>query len=137
MLLGELLTLTQNHLPVTIVVFNNGSLNFVELEMKATGFVNYATDLENPDLAAVASAVGLKGIRVTRSDQLQDALREALAHDGPALVDVVTERQELTIPPSVSVEQATGFALYAMRTLLSGRGDELLDLTRTNLRQVF
>jgi len=105
--------------------------------MKATGFVNYATDLENPDLAAVASAVGLKGIRVTRSDQLQDALREALAHDGPALVDVVTERQELTIPPSVSVEQATGFALYAMRTLLSGRGDELLDLTRTNLRQVF
>ena len=137
MLLGELLTLTQNHLPVTIVVFNNSSLNFVELEMKATGFVNSATDLENPSLAAVATAAGLKGIRVTRSDQLEDALREALAYDGPALLDVVTERQELTIPPSVSLDQAKGFALYAMRTLLSGRGDELLDLTRANLRQVF
>ncbi|MDR0958837.1 MAG: ubiquinone-dependent pyruvate dehydrogenase [Propionibacteriaceae bacterium] len=137
MLLGELLTLTQNKLPVKIIVFNNSSLNFVELEMKASGYVTYATDLENPSLAAVADAAGVKGYRVTRSDELENTLKEAFAHDGPALVDIVTERQELTIPPSVSVEQAKGFALYAMRTLLNGRGDELLDLTKANLRQVF
>lgn len=137
MLLGELLTITQNKLPVKVVVFNNASLNFVELEMKAAGFVTTATDLENPSLAAIAEAAGLKSFRVERSDQLRDALEAAFAHDGPAFVDVVTERQELTIPPSVKLEQAKGFALYALRTLLSGRGDELLDLTRANLRQVF
>lgn len=137
MLLGELLTLTQNRLPVKLVVFNNSSLNFVELEMKASGFLSHTTDLKNPDLAAIATAVGMKGLRVERSEDLRGALTEAFAYDGPALIDVVTERQELTIPPSIKLDQAKGFALYAMRTLLSGRGDELLDLTRANLRQVF
>ena len=137
MLLGELLTLTQNKLPVKLVVFNNSSLNFVELEMKASGFLSHTTDLKNPDLAAIATAVGMKGLRVERSEDLRGALTEAFAYDGPALIDVVTERQELTIPPSIKLDQAKGFALYAMRTLLSGRGDELLDLTRANLRQVF
>ncbi|MBT0995555.1 ubiquinone-dependent pyruvate dehydrogenase [Cellulomonas sp. DKR-3] len=136
MLLGELLTLTQNRLPVKVVVFNNASLNFVELEMKAAGFVTTATGLDNPSLAAIAEAAGLRAFRVERSDELRPALQEAFALDGPALVDVVTERQELTIPPSIELEQAKGFALYALRTLLSGRGDELLDLTRANLRQV-
>lgn len=137
MLLGELLTLTQNRLPVKVVVFNNASLNFVELEMKAAGFVTNATDLENPSFAAIAQAAGLKAFRVDASSDLKGALAEAFAYDGPALIDVVTERQELTIPPSVKLDQAKGFALYALRTLLSGRGDELLDLTRANLRQVF
>lgn len=137
MLLGELLTLVQNKLPVKLVVFNNSSLNFVELEMKASGFVSETTELANPDLAAIATAVGMKGISVTRSKDLPGALAEAFAYDGPALIDVVTERQELTIPPSIKLDQAKGFALYAMRTLLSGRGDELLDLTKANLRQVF
>lgn len=137
MLLGELLTFTQNKLPVKIVVFNNSSLNFVELEMKAAGFVTNATGLENPNLAGIAAAAGLKAFRVERSADLRTALEEAFAYDGPAFVDVVTERQELTIPPSIKLDQAKGFALYALRTLLSGRGDELLDLGRANLRQVF
>ncbi len=137
MLLGELLTFTQNKLPVKVVVFNNSSLNFVELEMKAAGFVTNATDLENPSLAAIAEAAGLKAFRVEKSADLRGALEQAFAYPGPAFVDVVTERQELTIPPSVKLDQAKGFALYALRTLLSGRGDELLDLTRANLRQVF
>jgi len=137
MLLGELLTLVQNKLPVKVVVFNNSSLNFVELEMKASGFVTTATGLENPDLAGIARAAGLKGFHVDSSDNLEQVLAEAFAYDGPALIDVVTERQELTIPPSVKLEQAKGFALYAMRTLLSGRGDELVDLTKANARQIF
>lgn len=136
MLLGELLTLVQNKLPVKIVVFNNSSLNFVELEMKAGGFVTTATDLKNPDLAGIAQAAGLKGFHVEDSEHLEDVLKEAFAYDGPALIDVVTERQELTIPPSIKLDQAKGFALYAMRTLLSGRGDELVELTKANMRQI-
>lgn len=136
MLLGELLTLRQNRLPVKLVVFNNSSLNFVELEMKATGFVNYGTDLDNPDLAAVARAVGIHAVRVERSAGLEAAVQEVFAHPGPALLDVVTDRQELTVPPSVTAAQVKGFTLYALRTVLSGRGDEIVDLARTNLRQI-
>lgn len=137
MMLGELITLTQNGLPVKTIVVNNSSLNFVELEMKAAGFVTYATDLHNPDFAAVAQALGIFARRVERSDDLPDAVREVLAHDGPALLDVVTERQELSMPPNVTAEQVKGFALYAIRTVMSGRGDELLDLARANWRQLF
>ena len=137
MMLGELLTATQNKLPIKIVVFNNSSLNFVELEMKAAGFVTYATDLHNPDFGAVAAASGLKGYRVDDSAQLEATVQEFLAHDGPALLDVVTDRQEMSMPPEIKMEQAKGFALYAIRTVLSGRGDELLDLAKTNWRQMF
>lgn len=137
MLLGELMTLVQNGLPVKTVVFDNASLNFVELEMKAAGFVTYATDLENPDFAKVAEAVGIRGIRVDKSADLPGAVQEFLAHDGPAVLNVLTERQELSMPPNITFEQAKGFTLYAIRTVLSGRGDELVDLARTNLRQLF
>ncbi|MEU2424060.1 ubiquinone-dependent pyruvate dehydrogenase [Streptomyces sp. NPDC007851] len=133
MLLGELFTLRQNRLPAKIVVFNNGSLNFVELEMKAAGIVNYATELDNPQLAEVAAAVGLWARRVERPGDLEDALKGAFAHEGPALVEVMTARQELSVPPAVTVEQAKGFTLYAIRTVLSGRGEELLDLVTTNV----
>lgn len=137
MLMGELVTLTQMNLPVKVVVYNNSSLNFVELEMKAAGFVTYGTDLDNPDFAAVGEALGMKGWRVDRSKELPQAVKEFLAHDGPAILDVVTERQELTIPPTITAEQAKGFALFAIRTVLSGRGSELIDLARTNMRQIF
>ncbi|WP_422748651.1 ubiquinone-dependent pyruvate dehydrogenase [Mycobacterium sp. WMMD1722] len=133
MMFGELITLIQNRLPVTVVVLNNSSLNFVELEMKAAGVVNFGTELVNPDFAAVAQAMGAFGRRVEAPGDLEQALTDALAHDGPAVVDVVTARQELSIPPAITVEQAKGFSLYAIRTILAGRGDELLDLVSTNV----
>jgi pyruvate dehydrogenase (quinone) len=138
MLLGELLTLRQNKLPVKIVVFNNSSLNFVEVEMKAAGFVNFGTGLDNPNFADVANAMGIHGQRVEKPDDLPGALRAAFDHDGPALVDVVTARQELSIPPAITAEQVKGFTLYALRTIMSGRGDELVDLADTNVfRRLF
>jgi pyruvate dehydrogenase (quinone) len=106
------------------------------VEMKAAGFVNFGTSLENPDFAAVAQAIGLHGERVENGDDLRPALERALAHDGPSLVNVTVERQELSMPPSIELEQAKGFALYAMRTVLSGNGREIIDLARANLRQV-
>lgn len=137
MLMGELLTIVQNRLPVKLVVFNNASLNFIELEMKSVGFVNFGTGLDNPNFAAVAEAMGIKGVRVNDSSELETGLKEALAHDGPALVDVATMREELAMPPTITAQQAGGFTLYALRTVLSGRGDEVLDLAKANWRRVF
>ena len=136
MLLGELITLRQQHLPVKVVVFNNGALAFVELEMKAAGFVNYGTELDNPDFAGIARAVGLFGVTVGKADELEVALKAAFAHDGPALVDIRVARQELAMPPKISLEQAKGFALYTTRTILSGNGDEIIELAKSNLRQL-
>ena len=138
MLMGDLLSIRQNDLPVKIVVFNNASLNFVELEMKAAGIVNFGTGLENPSFAAVAESVGITGIRVEKASELRDALTRALATDGPVLVDVVTAREELSMPPSITAEQMKGFTVWALKTVLSGRGDELLDLADTNVwRRIF
>jgi len=128
MLLGELLTLRQQHLPVKVVVFNNGALGFVELEMKAAGVVTYGTDLDNPDFAGLAKSAGLFGATVAKADELEDALRAAFEHDGPALLDVHTARQELALPPKLTYGQIKGFSLYATRTILSGGGEELIEL---------
>jgi pyruvate dehydrogenase (quinone) len=136
MLLGELLTLRQQQLPVKIVVFNNGALSFVELEMKAGGIPTYGTDLVDPDFTGIARAAGLFGARVEKASELDDALRAAFAHDGPALVDVRTARQELALPPKLTYEQIKGFTLYATRTVLSGEGSELIELAQSNLREL-
>jgi pyruvate dehydrogenase (quinone) len=136
MLLGELLTLRQQRLPVKIVVFNNGALSFVELEMKAAGIVSFGTDLVDPDFAGIARAAGLFGARVEEASELEDALRAAFDHDGPALVDVATARQELALPPKLTYGQIKGFTLYATRTVLSGEGSELIELAKTNLREL-
>jgi pyruvate dehydrogenase (quinone) len=136
MLLGELLTLRQQHLPVKVVVFNNGRLSFVELEMKAAGIVNYGTDLDNPDFAEIARAAGLFSASVAKADELEDALRAAFGHDGPALVDVRTAPNELSLPPKLTFGEIKGFTLYATRTILSGGGEELIELAKTNLREL-
>ena len=136
MALGELLTLRQQQLPVKIVVFNNGALSFVELEMKAAGIVNFGTDLLDPDFTGIARAAGLFGARVEKASELDDALRAAFSYDGPALVDVRTARQELALPPKLAYGQIKGFTLYATRTILSGEGSELIELTKTNLRDL-
>jgi pyruvate dehydrogenase (quinone) len=136
MLLGELITLRQLHLPVKVVVFNNGALGFVELEMKAAGIPTYGTDLDNPDFAGMARAAGLFGIQVDKAGDLEDALGQAFAHDGPALVDIRTVREELSLPPKLTYGEIKGFTLYATRTILSGGGSELIELTKSNLREL-
>ena len=136
MLLGELITLRQQHLPVKVVVFSNGALSFVELEMKAAGIVTYGTGLDNPDFAGMARAAGLLGVRVTHAGELEGALKEAFGHDGPAVVEVRTARHELVLPPKLTYGEIKGFTLYATRTVLSGGGEELIELAKTNLHEV-
>jgi pyruvate dehydrogenase (quinone) len=133
MLLGDFLSLAQLGLPVKVVVFNNGALGFIELEQKATGFLDFGTGFKNPNFAAMAEAVGIRGIRIEHPSEVEDGIAAALAHDGPVLVDAVVNRQELAMPPAVSLEMAKGFTLFMVKAVMSGRGSELIDLARTNL----
>lgn len=133
MMMGEFLTLVQAGLPVKVVVLNNGTLGFVEMEMKANGFLDTGCDLKNPNFAAMANAMGIKGVRVERPADLEGALREAFAHPGPALVDVVSARQELVMPPAATADQAYRFGLFMLRAVMDGRGQQLIDLAKVNL----
>jgi pyruvate dehydrogenase (quinone) len=133
MLMGDLITLTQQQLPVKVVIFNNGILGFVALEMKAAGFVDFGTDLKNPDFAAMARAMGIHGVRVEDADDLAGAVEDVLSHKGPAVLDVVTASQELSMPPSIKAEEVKGFSLYVLRAIMSGRGDEIVDLLKDNV----
>ncbi|UYB54313.1 ubiquinone-dependent pyruvate dehydrogenase [Xanthomonas sp. AM6] len=134
MLMGDFISLAQLGLPVKVVVYNNGSLGFVAMEMKSAGYLDTGTDLSNPDFAAMSNAMGILGLRVDESAQLEPALREAFAHPGPVLVDVRVATQELVIPPAIKLEQAKGMGLYLLRAVMSGRGDEVIELVKTNLR---
>ena len=131
MLMGDLLTVRQSKLPVKIVVFNNGLLGFVDIEMKAGGFLPVGTHLDNPSFAKVAEAVGIYGVRVEDPAQLADAVKQAFAHDGPALIDVVTNPLELIMPPKIKLEQAKGFSVWMMKAVLNGQANEIVELART------
>jgi pyruvate dehydrogenase (quinone) len=133
MLLGDLLTLHQLNLPVKIVVFRNDSLDFVELEMKAGGFLDFGTDLKNPDFAALAQSASILGLKAETAKDVRPMLQKAFKHDGPALVEVLVHRQELSMPPTITLEQAHGFGMFMLRAVISGRGDELIDLAKVNL----
>jgi len=133
MLLGDVITLKQEKLPVKVIIFKNESLAFVELEQKASGFLEFATDLQSPDFAKIAEGAGVLGLTVRSSDQVEPMIAQALKHDGPAVVEVYVARQELAMPPTITLEQAKGFSLFMMKAVLSGRGDEIIDLAKTNL----
>ena len=133
MLMGDFLSLAQLKLPVKVVVFNNSALGFIELEQKSTGFLDFGTEFKNPNFAAMAEAVGIRGIRLEDPGQVSDGIATALAHKGPVLIDAVVNRGELAMPPSITVEMAKGFSLFMVKAILSGRGDEIVDLARTNL----
>ena len=134
MMMGDMLTAVQQKLPIKIILFNNSSLGFVAMEMKAGGYLDTATDLHNPDFAAIAKVAGFTSFRADDSTNLKETLTQALAHPGPVLVDVRTERNELIMPPKVQIGQAKGFSLYMLKAVLNGRGDEVVELARTNLR---
>jgi pyruvate dehydrogenase (quinone) len=133
MLLGDLLSLHQHKLPVKIVVFSNSALAFVELEMLAAGILGQGTELVNPDFVALARSAGMFGVRVEDPADLKKAVIEAFQHDGPALIDAVVNRTELSMPPTIKLDQAVGFNLWALKAVLNGRGDEVIDLAVSNL----
>ena len=135
MLMGDLISTVQLKLPIKIIVYNNSSLAFVAMEMKAGGYLDTDTDLQNPNFAEMANAMGILGLRVEDSAEVEPVLRRAFAHDGPVLVDAVTAKQELAMPPKIALEQAKGFSLFLLKAIMNGRGDQIVELVQTNLRR--
>jgi pyruvate dehydrogenase (quinone) len=133
MMMGDFITLTQMGLSVKVIVLNNGTLGFVEMEMKASGFLDTACDLKNPNFALMAEAMGVRGIRVEKPQELRSAIEAALTHKGPVLVDVVSARQELAMPPKTTLDQAYHFGMFTMKAVLDGRTSQLIDLAKVNL----
>ncbi len=133
MLMGDFISLVQLGLPVKVVVFNNGALSFIELEQRASGFLSTGTELKNPNFAAMAEAIGIRGIRVERPGEVETAIADALAHDGPVLVDAVVNRAELSMPPKITAAMAKGFTLYMLKAILNGQGSEIVELAKTNI----
>jgi pyruvate dehydrogenase (quinone) len=105
------------------------------MEMKAGGFLDTGCDLKNPNFAAMAEAMGVKGLRVEKPQDLKAAVTDALNHDGPALVDVVSARQELIMPPTTTIDEARHFGMFMMKAVLDGRAGELIDLAKVNLKR--
>ncbi|NUU65226.1 ubiquinone-dependent pyruvate dehydrogenase [Enterobacteriaceae bacterium BIT-l23] len=132
MLMGDFLSVVQMKLPIKIVVFNNSVLGFVAMEMKAGGYLTDGTELSSTNFARIAEACGISGIRVEKASELDAALEKAFNTDGPVLVDVTVAKEELAIPPQIKLEQAKGFSLYMLRAIISGRGDEVVELAKTN-----
>jgi pyruvate dehydrogenase (quinone) len=133
MLMGDLISFKQLNLPAKIVVFNNGALGFIELEQKSSGFLDFGTELQNPNFAAMAEAIGIRGIRLEDPADVDAGIAAAFAHPGPVVVDAVVNRTELAMPPSITQDMARGFTLYTAKAIMSGRSDEVIDLARTNL----
>ena len=132
MLMGDLLTLVQEKLPVKLLIFNNGSLGFVEMEQRVEGLLDSYTDLKNPDFAKLAEACGLAGWRVEHEDELESAMQAWLMEDGPALLDVKVNRMELVMPPEIEAGQVASTALFGIKAVLDGRGKEVVSLLRDN-----
>ena len=134
MLIGDLMTAIQEDLPIKVCIYNNSSLGFVELEQKVEGLLDTYTDLKNPDFAQVGAAMGFWSRRVEDSTTLDEAVRQWLAEPGPALLDVVTDRYELVMPPKVEANQVFGTALYSAKAVLAGRAGEAFQLMKGAIR---
>lgn len=132
MLLGDLLTAVQENIAIKVIVYNNGSLGFVEMEQKVEGLLDAFTELKNPDFARLADAMGIYGRRVESADTLDEAIQDVLSRPGPALLDVRVNRYELVMPPKVEPGQVLHTALYSAKAVLAGRGDEVGELLRSN-----
>lgn len=133
MLMGDIITLLQHDLPIKIIVLNNGTLGFVEMEMMVAGMLDYGTTLKNPNFARMAEALGIKGVRIEDPAEVHNGIQSAFAHTGPALIDVVVNRVELAMPPTITVEQVKGFGLFMIKAIMDGRGNQIIDLLKTNL----
>jgi len=133
MLMGDLLTLAQYELPIKLIVYNNSTLGMVKLEMRVAGYQDFGVDVKNPSFAKLAEAVGIRGFRVEDPANLEASLKAALGHDGPALVDVVTDPNVLALPPKIDAKETIGYSLYLAKQTLDGRLFESLEELKGNL----
>jgi len=137
MLLGDLATIVQYKLPVKLIVFNNRALGMVKLEMEVAGLPDWQTDMYNPDFVAIAQAMGMKAYSVDKPEDVEETLRMGLAAEGPVLISVQTDPNALTMPPKIEFEQMKGFALAMAKLILAGRGEEVWDTAKSNIKHIW
>jgi pyruvate dehydrogenase (quinone) len=133
MLMGDLLTLAQYELPIKLIVYNNSTLGMVKLEMRVAGYEDFGVDVKHTDFAKVAEAAGIRGIRIEDSGDLKKSLQTALRHDGPVLIDVVTNPDALALPPRIDAKEIAGYGLYVAKQTLHGRLFDSIDDLKGNL----
>jgi len=136
MLMGDLLTMAQYNLPIKLILFNNSVLGMVKLEMEVAGLPDFQTDLKNPNFAKLAEAIGMMGVRIEDPADVSSGLKKALQQSGPALVDVVTDPNAVSLPSHIEPEQVVGFGLTLGKLVLAGHIDEVVDTIETNIRHV-
>ena len=136
MLLGELVTARMYDLPIKVVVFNNSTLGMVKLEMLVNGLPDYGTDVHDVNYAEVASAIGFHGERVTEPSRLREALQEAFAYNGPALIEVMTDPNALSLPPEIRSGQVIGFATAMSKIVLNRGAGEAVAMATSNMRNI-
>lgn len=136
MLLGELVTAATYRLPLTVVLFNNSTLGMVKLEQLVDGLPDFGVDVPDTDYSQVAAAMGFQSRRVIKSKEVEPALREALAHQGPSLVEVITDPNALSMPPQISSDQVFGFATAISKVVMNGGAGEAVSMARSNLRNI-
>lgn len=136
MLLGDLATIVQYKLPIKLVVFNNRALGMVKLEMQVAGLPDHETNMQNPDFAAVAVAMGMKGYTVNDPKNLEQTLKEAFELDGPALINIKTDPNALAMPPKIEFDQMKGFATSLTKLMLNGRFSEVIDTAKSNIKHI-
>ena len=136
MLMGELLSLGGLGLPVKVMLFNNSTLGMVRIEMAVAGYIPFGTDVRNPDFGALARAAGIHGERVARAEDVRPAIARAFAHDGPALIDFVTDPRALSMPPRTTIAQVRGMALAMTRLVFAGDTAEVVETIKSNVRNI-
>jgi pyruvate dehydrogenase (quinone) len=133
MLMGDLLTLAQYDLPIKLIVYNNSTLGMVKLEMRVAGLEDFGVDVKNPDFAKMAESMGIRGFRVENPRDVKSSLETALRHQGPVLIDVVTNPNALALPPRIDAKEVAGYGLYFAKQTLHGRFFESIDELKGNL----
>ena len=136
MLLGDLATIKQYHLPVKIIIFNNRTLGMVKLEMEVAGLPDNETDMENPDFALIGKAMGIESEAVKNPDDLPDAICRAFAHNGPYLLNVFTNPNALAMPPKIDFNQMLGMTKSMAKLMLGGKMDEVMDTIKSNYKHL-
>lgn len=132
MLMGELLTIKQEKLPVKIIIFNNHRLDFVALEMKTEGLIDSFTDLKNPSFADFAESIHIKGIRVEHPNALESAIQEAFDYNGPAVIDVHVNPNSLLMPPEITLDMMYKFSKYIWKAFINGQSKTVWETFKTN-----
>jgi pyruvate dehydrogenase (quinone) len=134
MLLGDLMTISQYQIPVKIIIFNNRSLGMVKLEMRVEGYMDWQTDMVNPDFVKLAEAMNISAWEAKESKDVEEALSNGFKHEGPAIINIFTDPNALAMPPSLNFDQVKGFAQSMGRMMVNGKFAEIVDTTKSELK---